>query len=350
MCTTYEYNSLSMQIQTDVSLKDYSTMRIGGTAKALTTVKSKKELTEAIAWAEERRLPTLVLGGGSNVIFSDGYDGLVIVNRIPGFEVVTDDAQSTTVCIGAGEKWDDAVKRTVDMNLHGIEFLSAIPGTAGGTPVQNVGAYGAQISDTLTELEAYDTETHRFTTLAKAECGFTYRNSMFKSPLDRHYIITSITLRLHKSLPQPPFYATLQNYLDQKNITDYTPANIRDAVVAIRAIKLPDPSVVANTGSFFKNPIIQAEQAHDLLFTYPEMAHWTLPDGNIKIAAGWLIEQAGLRGYTSHGMTTYERHALVLVNENAESYNDLAAFRQEIIDKIHNLFGITLEQEPELLP
>jgi UDP-N-acetylmuramate dehydrogenase len=338
-----------MQIQTDVPLKDFSTMRLGGLAHALTTVKSKDELADAVTWAEQQKLPILMLGGGSNVIFSNGYDGLVIVNRIPGFEVLDDDAESTTIRIGAGEVWDDAVKRAVDMNLHGIEFLSAIPGTAGGTPVQNVGAYGAQISDTLTELEAYNISTHQFVTLKNSDCHFSYRNSMFKPPLDRHYIITSITLRLTKTMPEPPFYATLQNYLDQHTVTEYTPAAIREAVVAIRAIKLPDPSVVANTGSFFKNPIIQPEQARDLLFTYPEMAHWTLQDGSVKVAAGWLIEQAGLRGYKAHGMKTYERHALVVVNESAKSYDDLAAFRQEIIDKIQELFGITLEQEPELL-
>lgn len=324
-------------------------MRIGGLAHALTTVKSKDDLVKAVAWAEERDLAVLVLGGGSNVIFSEGYDGLVIINRIPGFDVLADDALGTTIKIGAGETWDAVVQQTVEMGLHGIEFLSAIPGTAGGTPVQNVGAYGAQISETLTELEAYDTDTHQFTTLTNSDCHFSYRNSMFKSPLDRHYIITSITLRLTKALPEPPFYATLQNYLDQNNVTVYTPRTIRDAVVAVRAIKLPDPSVVANTGSFFKNPIVQPEQARELLFTHPEMAHWIMPDGSVKIAAGWLIEQAGLRGYKAHGMKTYERHALVLVNESAESYDDLAAFRQEIIDKIQALFGITLEQEPELL-
>lgn len=338
-----------MQIQTNVSLKDYSTMRIGGTASNLTVVKSIDDLQAAVAWTEKHNLPLLVLGGGSNVIFSNGYDGLVIINRIPGFEVLNDEKSSTVIRIGAGEHWDDAVKRTVGMNLHGIEFLSAIPGTAGATPVQNVGAYGAQISDTLIELQAYDLTTHSLITLSHNDCHFSYRNSMFKSPLDRRYIITSITLRLTKDLPVPPFYASLQSYLDDHAITKYTPQTIREAVVAIRAVKLPDPSVIANTGSFFKNPIISAEQARELLVQYPRLAHWDMPDGRVKLAAGWLIEQAGLRGYKAHGMKTYEHHALVLVNESAKIYDDLAAFREEIVGKIRQQFGVTLEQEPELL-
>lgn len=338
-----------MQIQTDVSLKDYSTMRIGGKAHALTTVKSRGELTQAIAWAEERSLPILILGGGSNVIFSDGYDGLVIINRIPGFEVLEDSPAGTTIRIGSGENWDEVVKKTVDMNLHGIEALSAIPGTAGATPVQNVGAYGAQISDTFVELEAYDTTTHQFATLTKADCNFSYRNSVFKSPLDRHYIITSITLRLTKDQPEPPFYASLETYLAEHHIAEYTVQTIRDAVVAIRAIKLPDPSVVANTGSFFKNPIISTEQAAEIIAKHPALTHWPMPDGRVKLAAGWLVEHAGLKGYANHGMKTYEHHALVLVNDHAKTYDDVAAFREEIVTRVKDAFGVTLEQEPELL-
>ena len=338
-----------MQIQNNVPLKNYSTMRLGENAKALVTVTSKDELVEVINWAEQHNLPILVLGGGSNVIFSDGFDGLVIINRIRGFEVVDEDKPGATITIGAGEKWDDVVARTVQSNLHGIESLSAIPGTAGATPVQNVGAYGAQISDVFVELEAYDTDKKVFVTLKKDDCGFSYRNSIFKSPRNRHYVITSITLRLTKDMPKPPFYDSLQKYLDEHNITDYTPETIRQAVMAIRAVKLPDPSIMANTGSFFKNPVVNAELAQKLLTDHPGAPNWPMPDGQIKLAAGWLIEQAGLKGYRSHGMKTYDKHALVLVNESAESYEDLAAFQHEIVQKVHQKFGVTLEQEPELL-
>lgn len=334
-----------MHIRNDVSLADYSTMRLGGLADSLTTVKTVQELQDAVAWAESHHVPILILGGGSNVIFSDGFKGLVIVNAIAGFEMVGD----TTIRVGAGENWDAAVQRSVEMGLHGIEFLSAIPGTSGATPVQNVGAYGAQISDVLTELQAYDLQNHRIVTLSNQDCGFKYRDSIFKSPVDRRYIITSITLQLSKKMPEPPFYASLQKYLDAHHVTTFTPQVIRDAVVAIRSVKLPNPTLIANTGSFFKNPIVGAELAAKLLTKNPDLPHWGMPGGRVKLAAGWLIEQAGLKNYAAHGMRVYQNHALVLVNEHAKTYADLAAFRDEIIAKVYTAFGVTLEQEPELL-
>ncbi|HSX28180.1 MAG TPA: UDP-N-acetylmuramate dehydrogenase [Candidatus Saccharimonadales bacterium] len=338
-----------MQIQTDTPLSQYTTMRLGGNAAALTKVTSKEELVEALGWATSHHLPSLVLGGGSNVIFTDGFAGLVILNRIPGFEVLESDAVYSTIRIGAGEDWDEVVDRTTEMELTGIEALSAIPGTAGATPVQNVGAYGQEIADTFVELEAYDLQTHAFVTLDKAACGFTYRGSIFKSVKDRRYIIVSITLRLQKANPQPPFYASLERYLQEHNLSDYTPRLIREAVIAIRAHRLPDPAVVANTGSFFKNPIVAPEVCKPLQIAHPDMPHWPTKDGRVKLSAGWLIEHAGLTTYKSHGMELYEHNALVFVNKSAKSYDDLAAFREAVIAKVHATFGVTLEQEPELL-
>lgn len=338
-----------MQILTNVSLRNYSTMRLGGAAAALTEITSKDELLEALAWAESRQLPVLVLGGGSNVIFSDGYEGLVIINRIPGFSVIKKDGTIATITIGAGENWDNAVERTVKLGLSGIEKLSLIPGTAGATPVQNVGAYGAEIADVFVELEAYDMQAKQFVTLKKADCNFTYRNSIFKSLHNRRYIITNITLQLTTGQPTPPFYEVLQRYLDDHDIHDYSSQTIRNAVIAIRTSKLPNPALIANTGSFFKNPIIPADQFSDLDQRFPGMPHWPTQDGKVKIPAGWLIDQADLKGYQAHGMKIYEKNALVFVNDSAKNYADLAAFRQEIIDKVHAKFGVTLEQEPELI-
>ncbi len=343
------YNSNIMQIQSNVSLKDYSTMRIGGKARALTTVTSKDELVEAVDWAKTHNLPLLILGGGSNVIFSNGFEGLVIINRIGGYKVLEETSEGATICAGAGENWDVVVARTIDANLHGIELLSGIPGTTGATPVQNVGAYGAEIADTLQELEAYDLRTKEFVTLQKNDCGFTYRNSIFKSPKKRRYIITSITLKLTKKSPKPPFYHSLQHYLDERGISKYTPMAIREAVLDVRSRRLPDPAKIANTGSFFKNPIVNTEVAERLEENYPDLAFWPLQDGKVKLAAGWLLEKAGLRGYSAHGMKTYEHHALVLVNDHAKDYDDLLKFKQEIIDAVQDKFGVMLEQEPELM-
>lgn len=338
-----------MQIHLNVSLKDYSTMRLGGMAEALTTITTKDELVEAVTWAEQHQKPHLMLGGGSNVIFSDGYPGLIIINALHGFEVVHEDTNGATIRVNAGENWDEVVGRTVSMGLSGIEKLSAIPGTAGATPVQNVGAYGSEIADTLIELEAYDTNKKQFVTLAKADCKFSYRTSIFKSPYNRHYIITSITLRLAKTNPEPPFYATLQTYLDKHNITTYTPQTIRDAVIAIRAQKLPDPSIIANTGSFFKNPIVDKGILAHIQLSHPDAPHYDMPDGKVKLLAGWLIDSAGLKGYRAHGMRVYEKNALVFVNESAQTYADLEAFKQEIIKKVELAFCVTLQQEPELI-
>ncbi len=324
-------------------------MRLGGVAKALVIVQTKQDLRDAVAWAHERNLPILTLGGGSNVIFSDGYNGLIIVNRITGYDVLANNATSTTIRVGAGEPWDSVVERSVQANLHGIELLSAIPGTAGATPIQNVGAYSGSMSQTFVKLEAYDPDIDTFITLGKSACRFGYRDSLFKRPGNKRYIIVNLTFTLQKTNPKPPFYPSLQAYLDAHNITNYTPQTIREAVIAIRAVRLPDPSKVANTGSFFINPIVQSKDAQKVLDTFPDAPHWVLKSGRTKFSAGWLIEHAGLRGYHAHGMKTYENHALVLINEHAKSYDDLLAFKNEIVAKVQTTFGITLQQEPELL-
>ncbi|HET8690324.1 MAG TPA: UDP-N-acetylmuramate dehydrogenase, partial [Candidatus Saccharimonadales bacterium] len=256
---------------------------------------------------------------------------------------------STTVKIGAGELWDDMVDRSVDMNLSGIEALSAIPGTAGATPVQNVGAYGQEIADTLVELEALDTDTMEMVALENKDCEFTYRNSVFKNPESRHHIITSITLKLSKTQMKPPFYTSLQNYFEQNDVTDFSPASVREAVRAIRAVKLPDPAKVANTGSFFKNPIVDHSQAEKLAAAYPDMPQFPVANVGVKLAAGWLIEQAGLKGYQNHGFTTSPDNALVVINQSADKYSDLELFKAEIIQKVRQKFSVQLEQEPETL-
>lgn len=340
-----------MQIQQNVPLKDYTTMHLGGPARAMVTITSKQELAQAIKWAQDQNLPVLAIGEGSNLIVRDeGFDGLIILNRILGFEISEDTMEYSLVRIGAGEHWDSVVAKTVELGLSGIELLSAIPGTAGATPVQNVGAYGAEIADTFVELEAYNQLTSKFVTLKKDDCKFSYRNSIFKPLKSRHYIITSITLKLKKTSLQPPFYARLQTYIDQNNIIDFSPKSIRNCIITIRKVILPDPKLIANTGSFFKNPIILANQFQHLQIDYPEMPHYDMPNNQVKIPAGWLIDQTGLKGYSAHGMKIYEKNALVFVNENAKNYQDLAAFKTEVIERVNQKFGIILEQEPETIP
>lgn len=336
-----------MDIHTNIPLKNYLTMKLGGSARFMTTVTTPEELSAAVRNARSQSVPFFILGGGSNVVARDeGFPGIVIRNRILGFEVLNEDASSTTIKIGAGENWDEIVAKTVDMGLSGIEAMSAIPGTIGAAPVQNVGAYGQEIADTLIELEAYDAEQDRFVLLKNTDCGFAYRHSMFRGDQAGRYGIINVTLNLFKTAPQPPFYAALQQYLDEHSITLFTPSVIRDAVTAIRADKLPDPKVRPNTGSFFKNAIIESWQLDDLRQTWPDMPSYDLGDKRVKIPTGWLIEKVGLKGQLLHGMRVHDKNALVLINESATCYQDLAYARAEIIAKVRDTFRIQIEQEP----
>ena len=336
-----------MDVHTNIPLKNYLTMKLGGPARFMTTATTPEELAAACRNATKQSIPFFILGGGSNVIARDeGFNGIVVRNRILGFDIISDDASGTTIKLGAGENWDEIVAKTVAMGLSGIEAMSAIPGTVGAAPVQNVGAYGQEIADTLISLEAYDAKEDRFVVLQNADCGFAYRHSMFRGDQSGRYGITSITLRLYKSSPQPPFYEALQKYLDERNITLFTAAVIRDAVIDIRANKLPDPKLLPNTGSFFKNAIVEDWQMGDLLKNWPTMPSYDLGDKRMKVPTGWLIEQTGLKGQVLHGMKIHDKNTLVLINESATSYADLAAARSEIIAKVRDMFRIQIEQEP----
>ncbi len=341
-----------MQIVENVSLGGHSTMRLGGTARFYCEVKNENDLKKALDFASKKDLRLIVIGDGSNIVWRDeGFEGLLVANRILGRDVLHEDEKTTTVRVGAGEDWDEVVEWAVKKGLSGIEFLSAIPGRAGAAPVQNIGAYGAEIAQTLTELSAYDNRGGDFSVLKNEVCGFAYRTSRFKSVDKGRFIITSITLKLSKTMPAPPFYESLQKYLTDHKITEYTPRTIREAVIAIRAIKLPSPAKVANNGSFFTNPIIDKSQFEQLQQKYPDVKGWP-QDGKIKISAGWLLEKTGFKGVHDKetGMATWPESALVLINEHAKKTADLLAFKHKIQSKVQQMFGIALEQEPELLP
>lgn len=336
-----------MNIRTNIPLKRFTTMRLGGNARFMTEVTTPEEIAQIYHSAKTQNLPIFILGGGSNVIARDeGYNGIVVHNRIGGFEIIDDQPGTMTIKIGAGESWDDVVRRTVDLHLTGIEAMSAIPGTAGAAPVQNVGAYGQEIADSLVSLEAYDSASDTFVTLEASDCGFSYRQSIFRGESLGRYVITSITILLNKNAPQPPFYAAVEKYFTDHSITLFTAQAIRDAVIAIRTDKLPDPQIHPNTGSFFKNALIDEWQLNDVRAEYPDVPTYDMPNNQFKIPTGWLIEQAGLKGALLHGMRVHEKNALVLINESATGYTDLAAARDEIIGAIRDKFRITIEQEP----
>lgn len=335
-----------MLILENAPLSEHSTMRLGGPAKYLCEVKSEEDLIEAIEFAHKNNEKLRIIGAGSNIIWNDeGFDGLVIVNELQKFEI-----NNTEVSIGSGVVWDTAVAKTVEAGLSGIEFLSLIPGSSGATPVQNVGAYGAEISDVLVSLRAYDQKTSNFVEILNKDCGFGYRTSRFKTTDSGRFLITEIKLKLSERKPNPPFYDSLQKYLDDKNIVEYTPQIIRNAVIDIRSNKLPDPATTANNGSFFANPIIDSDIYNKIFKKYPDIKAWDYK-GKKKLAAGWLVEKAGYsdRHDKLTGMATWGPQSLVLVNENAEHTSDLIEFRDEIIKSVEEKFGVTLEQEPEII-
>lgn len=324
-------------------------MRIGGAADYVAHVKSAKELETVYQHYKQKGVPMYVVGGGSNLIaHDDGFRGVIIKNEIMGITILENNPTYAKIQSGAGESWDGFVKFTVDLGLSGVEALSGIPGTVGAGSVQNIGAYGQEIADTMVSLEAYDTHSDSFVTLTSEDCEFSYRHSIFRGRAAGRYIITAVIFTLNKTPPEPPYYDSLQKYLDTHNVDIGTVSvqTIRDAVLQVRSSKLPDPAKLPNAGSFFKNAIVEKWRADDLRRTFADMPTYPVDDKHVKIPAGWLVEAAGLKGEVLHGIKVHDEHADVLINQSATSYADLASARQEIIQAVKSKFDIVLEQEP----
>jgi UDP-N-acetylmuramate dehydrogenase len=343
-----------MDMQENVSLVNYSTMRLGGAARYLTTVTERQQVAQVYTWAKQQSLPVIMIGSGSNIVWRDeGFPGLVVVNKIMHYADFVEDDLNHYITVGAGEDWDSVVERTVTAGLSGIECLSLIPGSAGGTPIQNVGAYGQEIADTLVSVEAFDTQRGTLVNIPASDCGFGYRTSHFKTDQRGRYFITGLTLHLTAAAPQPPFYGAIEKYLEEHQLTNPSVSDLRSAVIAIRSAKLPDPALVANNGSFFANPIISSTDFAELVDNADsDIPHWEVGNDQVKIPAAWLLEQAGFKDFhdTETGMATWHAQPLVLVNEHAKTAADLLTFKQKIVDTVQAKFGVTLVQEPELLP
>jgi UDP-N-acetylmuramate dehydrogenase len=335
-----------MEFLQNQPLQSHTTMKLGGPAKYLCVAQSNQDVVDAVNFANQKSLPIMVLGGGSNIIFSDsGFNGLVIVNSIDGLSINSLDKK---MACGAGVIWDDAVKASVDAGLSGIEALSLIPGTIGGSPVNNIGAYGQEVSQTIESIDAYDLKTNEFVKLSNQHCNFSYRSSLFKTDEYGRYIIVKVTMQLKDAKNYTaPTYASLQSALGKAGITDPTIQDIRNTVIAIRSDKLPDPRIIPNTGSFFKNPIVSNQKRDELLAIYPNLVYFEFKD-KTKLAAGWLIDNAGLKGYEKDGIQIYEKQALVLVNIGTRSYQALDNMKTYIQNVVKEKYGVDLEVEPEL--
>lgn len=332
-----------MNIRENVPISTLTTMRLGGAARYVIDIDKVEDLSQAYAFAKEKNLPVYVLGSGSNIIGRDGgFNGVILVCKLTGMGILREEKDEIVQLYSySGELLDDFVTYGTEMGYSGMEALSAIPGTVGAAPVQNVGAYGQDISQSLVEVEVFDTETGEIKTLPKDQLELSYRHSIFNhGELVGRYFITKVVVELHKGHLTPPFYNSLQAYIDEHSIIDFSPDSIRQCVRAVRESKLPDPELAASSGSFFKNVYLSPEEAAGA-----EAAGIPVWDGG-KVPSGWLIEHAGLKGQEFHGMRVSDKAALVLINESAKSYADLAAARAEIIKIVKDKFGFTLEQEP----
>ena len=341
-----------MVIEKNTDLRLFSTMRLGGRSKYSARIKDKNDLIRAVNFAKENDLPIICIGKGSNVIWKEeGFNGLLIINEIGGIKF-DDMGEYVLATSGSGEIWDELVEKAVDLNLSGIESLALIPGTTGATPIQNVGAYGQEVSDTISEIEMFDLQNGEFIIMKPTECEFGYRTSRFKKQDKNRFIITSVSFKLSKDYPNLPLYPAVQHYLEDNNIKVISPAVVRKAVIAIRSSKLPDPAEIANNGSFFSNPIIDRSKFIELQKKFEDIVYWQTAEGKYKLSAAWLMDQAGFSNFEDKetGMSTWPTQSLVIINRSATATNDLIAFRNKILDKIEALFGIRLEQEPELLP
>ena len=335
-----------MKIRENVPLASLTTMRIGGDARYVVELTQKTDIPEALDFALVQSLPVWLMGGGANTLAHDeGFEGVVILNKLTGIEVLSENEERLKVRAMGGVAWDDLVDLACRKGFSGIEAMSAIPGTVGAAPVQNIGAYGQDLAQVVVSVEAYDRDKHEFVTLTNPEMNLGYRHTRFNYGEDAgRFLVVSVTLELKKQRMQPPFYNSLQRYIDEHQETDFSPKNIRRMVSTIRAGKLPDPARIASSGSFFTNVYLNKAEAD--IAKSKGIPLWRNADGGGKINAGWLIEQCGFKGQLLHGFRVSEKAALVLINESARNYTDLAKARAEIVDAVEQRFGYRIVQEP----
>lgn len=332
-----------LEILNDVSLQPHNSMAVAAQAHALTQVSSLLELEQALDYAQRNTLDVLVLGEGSNTLFENDYAGLVVLNRLLGLTILEQDEDGVVIKVAAGERWHEFVEYTVDQGWFGLENLALIPGLVGAAPMQNIGAYGVEVKDTIVSVDYLDMKTREIRTLTNQECLFAYRESLFKQLLAGKVVIVAVTFRLSKYANVNLSYPALANCFELMP----TPRQVFDVVCQVRQTKLPLPSDIPNTGSFFKNPIITPSQRADLLRQYPDLVSYSF-NGNFKLAAGWLIEKAGWKQRQKNSVKVHDKQALVLTNPGKRSGKEVLSFAFEIQQDIRKKFGVLLEIEPKI--
>lgn len=334
-------------IQKNVSLKPYNTFGVDVQAKSFVSVES---LNNLITVLKTKPQTILILGGGSNILLTQDIEGLVIHLNLKGIEVTAKNKTTSTVTVAAGENWHEFVLWTLNQNLGGLENLSLIPGNVGTAPIQNIGAYGVELKDTFVKCDALNLETLKIETFTKSDCKFGYRHSIFKSKAKGKYIITSVTFELSNGNHQlKTSYGDILSELDKMKIKNPTIRDVSNAVIAIRQSKLPDPKLLGNSGSFFKNPVISKSKFDSLNSQFETIPHYPISNDEVKIPAGWLIETAGFKGKTFGNYGVHKHQALVLVNYGGATGLDILNLSQIIQKAISAIFDITLEVEVNIL-
>lgn len=338
-----------IKIESNKSLKPFNTFGIEVFCDYFTTINSIGDFLELIKNPVYVSSQKLIIGGGSNILFTKDFKGIVIKNQVKGKEIVKQNDTTVQVKIGAGENWHEFVMWCIDNGFCGLENLSLIPGCVGASPMQNIGAYGVEIKELFKELEAYDILTGEKRIFTNEECGFGYRESVFKNKYKNKYIITSVNYELKKNPKVNVSYGAISSELEKEGIKDPTIKNVSDVVIKIRRSKLPDPAEMGNAGSFFKNPEVNAETYQRLKDKFPDLVAYPLANGNFKLAAGWLIEQAGLKGYEINGAAVHQKQALVLVNKNNCKGEDVYNLSTYVLKTVADKFGVNLEREVNIM-
>jgi UDP-N-acetylmuramate dehydrogenase len=343
-----ERESYAMIIQRDKALRHFNTLGLQSHARAFATVSSDEDLLAALEWVRAQQMPVLPMGEGSNVVLSERIDALVLRQQTKGIDVLQTNKHKVTLRVAAGESWHGLVQWTLLQGLYGLQNLALIPGTVGAAPIQNIGAYGVELESALVRVHAMRIADTSRLILDKESCEFAYRDSIFKRELMDQVVITAVDLMLSLTPDIDIRYPALQRYFNEHSHLAPTPESVYEAVVNIRRERLPDPAIEPNAGSFFKNPVVQREQARILAELSPQLPQFPQPDDSVKLSAAWMIEHCGWKGYRRDEVGVHPHHALVLVNYGSNSAARLLSLAADIADSVYQTFGVQLEREPRL--
>lgn len=346
----YCYFCLSMlNIQENKNLKSYNSFSLEVFCTFFVEINSIEDFLSLLKTEVYQNNTKLIIGGGSNILFTQNFEGIVIKNNLKGIEVVHENNNEIIIKAAAGENWHEFVLYCIKKNYYGLENLSLIPGCVGASPMQNIGAYGVEIKDCFFELEATNVVNGEKKVFKKEDCEFGYRESVFKTKYKNQYFISSVSFKLNKNADLNTSYGAIKEQLDVMKVKNPTLKDVSNAVIAIRQSKLPNPSEIGNAGSFFKNPEISFEKYKELSNNFKEIVSYPLPSGNFKLAAGWLIEQCGLKGFEKNGAAVHSKQALVLINKNNSSGKAIFELSSYVLQKVFDKFGVTLEREVNII-